>query len=64
MYKSALVKEIQPKCSKWAKKEGNRPLFEPVLPLWMTNTSETLSDTLVQEIELYWLVAVDFLYLY
>ena len=62
MYKSALVKEIEPKCSKWAKKEGNRPLFELVFSFWTTYSSETLLVTLVQEIEIYWLVGVIFLY--
>jgi hypothetical protein len=47
-----------------AKKEGNRPLFELCFSFETTSTSETLSLTLEEEIEIYWLVLVDFLYLH
>ena len=35
-----------------AKKEGNRPLFELDFPLWTTDSSKMLSETLEEEIEI------------
>jgi hypothetical protein len=57
-YAAPSVSAISPVTYKWG--GAVRQTFELDFLLWTTDTSETLSVTLVQEIEIYWLVSVDF----